>query len=190
MGRGVRFGVLGCASIAEKFVRAMLVVPGVQIVALGSRSLKKAQDFAANNGLPSDCRLYGSYEEVLDDPNVDCVYIPLPTGLHLEWVVKAAEKKKHVLLEKPIAHSVDEMESFLGAIERNNLQFMDGTMFMHHPRTAEMKQVLHNSEIIGKLLEVGLPDLPTSPVHLLLMLVVVQSMLLDGFFFNTNLSTE
>lgn len=157
MGRPkVRFGILGCAGIAEKIVRAMLMVPEVQIAALGSRSLQKAKDFATRNHLPAETKLFDSYDAVLDDGEVDAVYIPLPTGLHLEWVLKAAEKKKHVLLEKPVAPTVEDLDTFLAALEKNNLQFMDGTMFMHHPRTGEMHQVLQNPQVIGELREVSL----------------------------------
>lgn len=152
----VRMGILGCASIAEKLVRAMLLLPpsSLQITALGSRSLQKAKDFASRNHLPAETKLYASYDAVLDDPEVDAVYIPLPTGLHSEWVTKAAEKKKHVLLEKPVASTVEELDGFLAVMEKNGLQFMDGTMFMHHPRTAEMEGVLRNAEVIGELREV------------------------------------
>ncbi|KAG0553509.1 hypothetical protein KC19_12G017100 [Ceratodon purpureus] len=154
-GRKVRFGILGCAGIAEKLVRAMLMLPEqVQITAVGSRSLGKAQAFAARNKLPADVKLYESYDAVLDDGEVDAVYLPLPTGLHLEWVTKAAEKGKHVLLEKPVAPTVEELDEFLAVVERNQLQFMDGTMFMHHPRTAQMQQVLRNSQVVGELREV------------------------------------
>ncbi|XP_024379457.1 uncharacterized oxidoreductase At4g09670 [Physcomitrium patens] len=153
MGR-VRIGILGCAGIAEKLIRGMLLLPEIQITALGSRSLTKAQGYAAKNHIPVDAKLYDSYDGVLDDPNVDAVYIPLPTGLHLEWVTKAAEKKKHVLLEKPVSHTIEELDAFLGVIDRNHLQFMDGTMFMHHPRLAQMHQVLHNRDVVGDIQEV------------------------------------
>ena len=72
------------------------------VVAVGSRTLQKAKDFVQETNSES-AKPYGSYEEVLDDESVCGVYIPLPTSLHLEWVKKAADKRKHILLEKPIA---------------------------------------------------------------------------------------
>ncbi|KAJ7969738.1 Oxidoreductase-like protein [Quillaja saponaria] len=77
-----------------------------------------------------------SCEAVLDDPDVDAVHIPLPTSLHVRWAVLAAQKKKHVLLEKPVALNTAEFDVITEACENNRVQFMDCTMWMHHPRTA------------------------------------------------------
>ncbi|KAI8005344.1 putative oxidoreductase [Camellia lanceoleosa] len=98
----VRFGVLGCATIARILSRAIRLAPNASISAIGSRSIDKASKFASDDGFPASAKVYGSYEAVLDDPEVDAVYLPLPTSLHLKWAVLAAEKKKHLLLEKPV----------------------------------------------------------------------------------------
>ncbi|MCO5587816.1 hypothetical protein L7F22_041768 [Adiantum nelumboides] len=90
----IRFGILGCAYIARKMSRAIMQTEGVCLYAIGSRSLAKAQAFAKDNGFQSDTKIYGSYQSVLDDEAVDVVYIPLPTSLHVEWVLKASAKKK------------------------------------------------------------------------------------------------
>jgi predicted dehydrogenase len=155
MGKEVRFGILGCASIARSLVRAMLFIPEIKIHAIASRSLEKAQAFALKTNAPKDTKLYGSYDELLNDEEVDAVYVPLPSGLHVEWVLKAAEKKKHVLLEKPPAPTVQELDVILSALHKNGLQYMDGTMWMHHPRAAEMHKVIHDKELIGDILEVS-----------------------------------
>lgn len=147
----VRFGILGCANIARKVSRAMILSPNSTIVAIGSRSLEKAANFAKNNGFPVSAKAYGSYDAVLDDPNVDAVYIPLPTSLHLKWAVAAAKKKKHILLDKPVALNVKELDLILEACESNGLQFMDATMWMHHPRTSKMKEFLTDSHSFGQL---------------------------------------
>ena len=83
---------------------------------------------------------------MLEDPCVDAVYIPLPTSLHLQWAVLAANKKKHLLLEKPTAVDVAELDQILEACESNGVQFMDGTMWLHHPRTATMERLLSASD--------------------------------------------
>ncbi|GLJ50867.1 hypothetical protein SUGI_1083540 [Cryptomeria japonica] len=90
----VRFGILGCAGIAIKLARAIGLTPNFSVYTV-------ARAFASANNLPPEVKAYRSYKQLLDDPCVDTVYIPLPTSLHLEWALKAAQKKKHILLEKP-----------------------------------------------------------------------------------------
>ncbi|XP_059628510.1 uncharacterized oxidoreductase At4g09670-like [Cornus florida] len=147
----VRFGILGCANIARKVSRAIRLAPNCTICAIGSRSIEKASAFAAENGFPATAKVYGSYEAVIDDPDVEAVYVPLPTSLHLRYAVLAAQKKKHVLLEKPVALNVSELDTILEACEANGVQFMDATMWMHHPRTAKMTEFLSDPQHFGKL---------------------------------------
>lgn len=130
--------------------------PNSTISAIGSRSLEKATSFAKENDFPESAKVYGSYEAVLDDPDVDAVYIPLPSGLHLRWAVLAAEKKKHILLEKPVAPNVKELDVILEACESNGVQFMDATMWMHHPRTVQMKEFLADPRRFGRVKTVTL----------------------------------
>lgn len=147
----IRFGILGCADIARKLSRAITIAPNATLYAVGSRSIDKAAKFAAANGFPPSAKVYGSYDAVLDDPDVDAVYVPLPTSLHLRWAVLAAEKKKHVLLEKPVALNVAEFDRIVEACESNGVQFMDATMWMHHPRTVKMREFLSDSSLFGQL---------------------------------------
>ncbi|KVH98591.1 uncharacterized oxidoreductase At4g09670-like [Cynara cardunculus var. scolymus] len=151
----IRFGILGCAEIARKVSRAISLAPNAALYAVGSRSLEKATKFAASNGFPESAKIYGSYDAVLDDPNVDAVYIPLPTSLHLKWATLAAEKKKHILLEKPVALNVGEFDKIIEACESNGVQLMDSTMWMHNPRTAEMKKFISDPEKFGELRSVN-----------------------------------
>lgn len=137
----IKFGILGCAGIARKVSRAIRLVPNAALYAVGSRTLEKAAKFAKDNGFPELAKVYGSYEDVLDDPEVDVVYVPLPTSLHIKWAV---------LLEKPVALNVAELDTILEACESNGLQFMDSTMWMHHPRTAKMKEFLSDSSLFGE----------------------------------------
>ncbi|XP_074264408.1 putative oxidoreductase At4g09670 [Silene latifolia] len=147
----IRFGIIGCADIARKLSRAILLSPNTTLHALGSRSLSKAQAFAKSNNYPPSTKLYASYDAVLDDPDVDAVYIPLPTSLHLTWAVAAARKGKHVLLEKPTALNVAELDQIIDACEEGGVQFMDGTMWTHHPRTRVMSDFLQDSQRFGQL---------------------------------------
>lgn len=152
----MKWGVLGAAAIARKNVRAMLQVPDeAELVAVGSRSIDKARQFVNDMqayGLGDAVKCYPSYDDVsiigsrsklgrciiasrrspcqqvIQDSNVQAVYIPLPTPLHLEWVVKAANAKKHVLVEKPVAMTPSEMEEMIKCCEDNQVLFMDGTV--------------------------------------------------------------
>lgn len=147
----IRFGIVGCAEIARKVSRAISLSPNSTIHAVGSRSLEKATKFASANGFPPSTKIYGSYEAVLDDPEVDVIYMPLPTSLHVHWAVLAAEKKKHLLLEKPVALDVAQLDLILEACESNGVQFMDSTMWMHHPRTVKMREFLSDPRRFGQL---------------------------------------
>ncbi|KAE8727807.1 Cytochrome P450, family 78, subfamily A, polypeptide 7 [Hibiscus syriacus] len=115
--------------------------------AVASLSNDKAANFAKANGFSPEAKIYGSYESLLDDP----VYMPLPTSLHLKWAVLTAQKKKHLLTEKPVALHVAEFDEIIKACEENGVQIMDGTMWMHHPRTQKMKEFLEDKERFGQL---------------------------------------
>ncbi|KAJ4950414.1 hypothetical protein NE237_027246 [Protea cynaroides] len=147
----IKFGILGCADIARKVSRAIILSPNSTLYAIGSRSLDKAKKFAADNGFPPSAKIYGSYEAVLDDPDVDAVYLPLPTSLHVKWAVLAVEKKKHLLLEKPVALNVAEFDRIFEACEANGMQFMDATMWVHNPRTTKMKEFISDPQRFGQL---------------------------------------
>lgn len=157
----IRFGILGCAEIARKISRAINLSPNSTLYAVSSRSIEKARKFAEKNGLiRSDddviVKLYGSYDELLDDPTVDAVYVPLPTSLHVQWAVSVARRKKHLLLEKPTALHVSELDKILEACEENGVQFMDASMWYHHPRTVKMKELLSNPHLFGPIRSVSI----------------------------------
>lgn len=136
----VAWGILGCAGIATKVCHALAEASNAKVVAVASRSAEKAAEFAAANA--PGARAYGSYEALLEDEQVQVVYIPLPTGLRADWVVKAAEHKKHVLCEKPLAGDLASAQRMMDACQKAGVQFMDDTMFMHGKRLAEMKAAL------------------------------------------------
>ncbi|XP_047983123.1 uncharacterized oxidoreductase At4g09670 [Salvia hispanica] len=144
----IKFGILGCAEIARKVSRAISLSPNSTLHAVASRSHEKAAKFGADN---ASAKVYASYEALLDDPEVDAVYVPLPTSLHIKWAVLAAQKKKHLLLEKPVALDAKEFDQIVAACESCGVQFMDGTMWMHHPRTAKMKDFLCDGSRFGDL---------------------------------------
>lgn len=143
--RAFGWGILGCANIARKNISAILSLNAsrVALVAIASRSIDKARAFARELGLDEDkVRIYGSYDDLLKDPEVNAVYVPLPTTQHLEWVTKAAEAGKHVLCEKPTAVSLSHLKDMVHACRSRDLLFMDGVMFMHNERLQKLTEYL------------------------------------------------
>lgn len=131
----VHWGVLSTARIATKVSAAIQAAPRAELLAIGSRSKPRAAAWAAEHGAS---RIFGSYIEVLEDDDIDAVYIPLPPSMHKEWTIKAAERGKHVLCEKPLALNADEAREMAAACRANNVQLMDGVMWVHHPRATDM----------------------------------------------------
>ncbi|CAN1132926.1 Uncharacterized oxidoreductase At4g09670 [Linum perenne] len=98
----IRFGIISSTDIARKLAREITLSPKFYLSAVASRTLKKATAFAEENNLSPEVKIYRSYESLLENPEIEVVYIPLPTSLHLKWATLAAQKKKHVLLENPL----------------------------------------------------------------------------------------
>jgi predicted dehydrogenase len=128
----VRWGVLGVANIAvKKVIPAMQRGMWSEIVSIASRSHARATDAAKSLGIPS---AYGSYDELLNDKSIQAVYIPLPNHLHVPWSIRAAERGKHVLCEKPIALSAKEAETLLAAREKYGIMIQEAFMIRTHPQ--------------------------------------------------------
>ena len=108
----VRWGIMGTATIADSVQQAMADAPSAEPVAIASRTVEKARAWADERGMP---KAYGSYAELLTDDEIDAVYIPLPTTMHIEWVVKAAEAGKHILVEKPVGTNEAEVATMTAA---------------------------------------------------------------------------
>jgi xylose dehydrogenase (NAD/NADP) len=141
----VRWGVLGCAAFARgRTIPAMLDTPSVELVGVASRSQEKAEEFRAHFNLP---HAYGSYEEMLDDPQIEAVYIPLPNGLHGEWMVRAAEKGKHCLCEKPFTGSAMEAQKVEDAAARTGVKIMEAFMWRFHPQHERARQATRDGAI-------------------------------------------
>lgn len=118
----IRWGVMGTANIADVVLPALAAAPGCEVLACASRTTEKATAWAAERNIP---RAYGSYQELLEDADIDAVYIPLPTILHLEWVRKAAAAKKHILVEKPVAVTSEDAQTLVDACETAGVFLMD-----------------------------------------------------------------
>jgi predicted dehydrogenase len=132
MNEKVNWGVLGVADIAvQRVIPAMQSGDLSQIIAIASRNLKKAEQAAEQFGIR---KAYGSYEELLVDPEVEAVYNPLPNHLHAPWSIKAAEAGKHVLCEKPISLTLGEAMSLLKIRDRTGVKIEEAFMVRVHPQ--------------------------------------------------------
>lgn len=142
----VRWGVLSTAKIGrEKVIPAMQNGQWCKIAAIGSRSLDRARETASTLGIE---KAYGSYEEVLNDAEIDAIYIPLPNHLHVPWSLKALDAGKHVLCEKPVGMSVSEARKLRNASrERPDLKIMEAFMYRHHPQWRRAKELVEDGRI-------------------------------------------
>jgi predicted dehydrogenase len=151
----LRIGFLSTAGIGRKNWKAILNSGNCVVSAVASRDARKSREFIR------DCQnehafdlipdALGSYEALLASPNVDAVYIPLPTGLRKEFVLQAAAAGKHILCEKPCAFSAAELDEMLAACRNHNVQFLDGVMFMHNPRLPKIREILDDGRSVGPI---------------------------------------
>ncbi|AMV11059.1 oxidoreductase [Geobacillus thermoleovorans] len=144
MKRQVHFGIISTAAIAkEVMISAIRRTSHAEVMAIASEN-GKADQAARELGIP---KAYNNYEQLLDDPDIDAVYIPLPNSLHAEWTIKAAKKKKHVLCEKPAALCEEDVRRMIRSCEENGVLFMEAFMYQFHPQHERVKQLLAASEI-------------------------------------------
>ena len=143
--RALRWGVLGVAKIATaKVIPAIKRAQRCEVVAIASRDGGRAAAAAATLGIP---RAHDSYEVLLEDPDVDAVYIPLPNHLHVPWTTRAAEAGKHVLCEKPIALSAVEARTLLAVRDRTGVRIQEGFMVRNHPQWRRAKAMVDGGEL-------------------------------------------
>jgi predicted dehydrogenase len=140
----VKLGILSTANINRKVIPGAKESPEVELVAVASRSQDAADAYAREWAIPT---AHGSYEALLEDPNVDALYISLPNGLHVEWSVRALEAGKHVLCEKPLDRRPEEVERAFDAADRAGRILMEAFMYRHHPQTKRLKQLVDEGAI-------------------------------------------
>jgi D-xylose 1-dehydrogenase (NADP+, D-xylono-1,5-lactone-forming) len=141
----VPWGVLSTARINRKVLAGAATASNVEVLAVGSRDRERGEAFAAEHGIG---RVHGSYEDLLADPDVEAVYIPLPNSLHVPWSIRALEAGKHVLCEKPLTRRVADAEAAFDAAERAGRLLMEGFMWRYHPQTEALVRL---SREIGPL---------------------------------------
>jgi len=142
--RVARWGILGPGRIAPRIARALVDNPRGRLVAVASRDPRRGREFAARHGAQTS---YDRYEALLADPDVDVVYIALPNGLHAEWSVRALDAGKHVLCEKPLAMTVEEVDSIAAAAARNDRIAVEAFMYLHHPQTRRALEIARSGTL-------------------------------------------
>jgi predicted dehydrogenase len=137
--RALRWGLLGVARINRSLIPALRASPRSELAAVASRDPAKAAAYAREWGIP---RTFGRYEDLLADGEIDVVYNPLPNGLHAEWTIRAARAGKHVLCEKPLAISVEEVDAIAEAARKAKVVVAEGLMYRHQNLTREVRTMV------------------------------------------------
>jgi predicted dehydrogenase len=142
----VRIGVLSTAKIGrEKVIPAMQKGKLTEVVAIASRNKEKAQEVANELGI---AKVHDSYDKLLKDKTVDAIYIPLPNHLHVEWTIKALNKGKHVLCEKPMGLNDEEVNRIINAtVTAPDIKIMEAFMYRFHPQWIEAKKLVDEGRI-------------------------------------------
>ena len=144
----LRWGVISTANIGRWAVNpAIQASNNGELLAVASRHPDTARDFAMKWNIP---RYFGNYTDLLDDPEIDAVYIPLPNSLHCEWVIRAAHAGKHILCEKPLGLTAAECHEMSAAAKANNVTFMEAFMYRFHPRTDRVLELVKEG-VVGEL---------------------------------------
>ncbi len=142
--RRLAWGILGTGNIAHTFARGLAQSQTGRLAAVASRSPAKAEEFAREFGAP---RSYGSYDELLADPEIEAVYISLPNHLHARWTVRAAQAGKHILCEKPLASNHAEAMTAIEAARQHDVFLMEAFMYRCHPQTAKLAELVREGTI-------------------------------------------
>ena len=144
MKKKIKFGILGCSSIADKsMIPAIKNSTNSQLEMLGSQSTNKAAKF----GKKFSCKAHGNYEEVLENDKIDAVYISLPPSLHEKWIIKAAKFGKHIICEKPTALSTKSAKKIIKECKKNNVRVIENFAFRYHPQQQQIVEIIKKNSI-------------------------------------------
>jgi xylose dehydrogenase (NAD/NADP) len=144
MGNAVNWGILSTADINQKLIPGAHESPKVKLLAVASRDKTRAEEYARSWEIE---RAYGSYDELLADPEIEAVYIPLPNTMHVEWSIKALEAGKHVLCEKPMSRSAADVERAFETAEKDGRILSEAFMYRHNPQTRQLTELVDDGAI-------------------------------------------
>jgi len=140
----LNWGLLSTARINRALIPPLQVSKRNYLLAVASRSQESAEKYAREWKIPN---AHGSYEALLADPEIDVIYNPLPNHLHAEWTIKAVEAGKHVLCEKPLALSVDEVDAIQSAARKHGRVVAEAFMYRHHPQTLKAQEIVKSGSL-------------------------------------------
>jgi D-xylose 1-dehydrogenase (NADP+, D-xylono-1,5-lactone-forming) len=140
----INWGILSTAGINAAILRGARESDRARVIAVASRELERASAYASESSIE---RAYGSYDELLADPDLHAVYISLPNSLHAQWSIRALEAGKHVLCEKPFSADPTEVEAAFDAADANGVLLMEAFMYRHHPQTKAITELLRDGSI-------------------------------------------
>ena len=140
----MRLGIVSTADINRKVIPGAHASEKVELVAVASRDQRRAEEYAKTWEIE---RAYGSYEALLDDPDVDAVYISLPNTMHREWSIRSLEAGKHVICEKPFSRHPDDVEAAFDAAERSGRLLTEAFMYRHNPQTTRLAELVRDGAI-------------------------------------------
>jgi predicted dehydrogenase len=140
----MRLGIVSTADINRKVIPGAHASDKVELVAVASREQRRAEEYASAWKIP---RAYGSYEALLEDPDVDAVYISLPNTMHREWSIRSLEAGKHVICEKPFSRRPADVEAAFDAAQRSGRLLTEAFMYRHNPQTARLAELIHEGAI-------------------------------------------
>ena len=135
----VKWGIVSTANINRLFLAGARESPDLQILAVASRDRARADEYAKDNGIE---RAYGSYDALLNDSDVEAVYISLPNSMHVDASVRALEAGKHVLCEKPMSRRASEVERAFDVADQNDRLLMEAFMYRHNPQTRRLTELV------------------------------------------------
>ena len=147
----INWGILGTAGIVRKrMIKPLQKTEGNRCWAIASRNREKAQKEAKEFNIP---KYYGSYDELIGDKDIHAIYIPLPNSMHYSWVIRAAEKGKHILCEKPIGYSTSQVQEMIQICKKRSVLLLEAHSYFLHPRYTALFKLL-NEDIIGKVKQI------------------------------------
>jgi xylose dehydrogenase (NAD/NADP) len=158
----IRWGVLSTSQhAANTWIPALKNAARGELAAVASRDEARGQPYARQHGIP---KVYGSYEALLADPDIDAVYIPLPNSLHKTWAIHAAAAGKHVLCEKPLGLNAAEAEMMVAAARKAGVKFAEAFQWRHHPQGQKVREIVRAGGIGDlRLIDAGFSFMLTNP---------------------------